>query len=102
MTHRVPRPSSNSAVVNEEPTQVSTPRNFRLSGLLTSILELGAWVAVLANGILADRLVLLLPASSASISSTRLVRPCLLHLEREKVKSNNTHALAGDQIVLRR
>jgi MFS family permease len=27
-----------------------------LSGLLTSILELGAWVGVLANGILADRL----------------------------------------------
>ncbi|KIM82444.1 hypothetical protein PILCRDRAFT_820292 [Piloderma croceum F 1598] len=31
-------------------------QNPTLSGLLTSILELGAWVGVLANGILADRL----------------------------------------------
>lgn len=30
--------------------------NATLAGLLTSILELGAWVGVLANGILADRL----------------------------------------------
>jgi MFS family permease len=30
--------------------------NPTLAGLLTSILELGAWVGVLANGILADRL----------------------------------------------
>jgi len=31
-------------------------QNPTLSGFLTSILELGAWVGVLANGILADRL----------------------------------------------
>ena len=31
-------------------------QNPTLSGLLTSILELGAWVGVLANGLLADRL----------------------------------------------
>lgn len=41
-------------------------QNPTLSGLLTSILELGAWVGVLANGILADTLGKLLTVSPLS------------------------------------